>query len=355
MDTETDGKSIGRSLLLNRKAGFGTTIIAILLVVIILFIPSSTREVKPWEAGVLTVNIIGKKGVRDKVYPPGRYLVIPFIRSFDVYDTSVQKLVFEKESLGKKGKTYKGQKIEVRTSDGNTVWVDMTFLFRVIDEKAPKIRAEIGKGDLYVHKLLYSNFRETPRNEFGKITAEDFYNSEKRENKVAEIKDDLNAKLNDSGIEIVDVLVNSYYFTRDFETRISQRKIADQEKFVNISAARSNKELGRLNEIEQQNKYLFETEKQKGLQESQVIFAKAERYKVEKQAEGDLAVKQAEAEGQRLLNEAYRKAGAGNVLGLKMAELLAGIDEIVIPVGGEDSWNPTELDKLLRSWGLTSR
>ena len=355
MNFENDEKSVVRSLLLNRKAGFGTTVIAISLIAIILLVPSCTREVKPWEAGVLTVNIIGKKGVRDKVYPPGRYLVIPFIRSFDVYDTSVQKLVFEKESLGKVGKTYKGQKIEVRTSDGNTVWVDMTFLFRVIDEKAPKIRAEIGKGDLYVHKLLYSNFRETPRNEFGMITAEDFYNSEKRESMVAEIKNVLNDKLFESGIEIVDVLVNSYYFTKDFERRISQRKIADQEKFVNISAARANKELASLNEIEQQNKYLFETEKQRGIQESEVIFAKAERYKVEKQAEGNLAVKKAEAEGQKLLNEAYRKAGAGNVLGLKMAELLKGIDEIVIPVGGEDSWNPTELENLLKSWGISSR
>ena len=333
--------------------GFGITIISVFLIVIIVLVATCTREVKPWEVGVMTVNMLGKKGVREKVYPPGRYIILPFIRSFVVYDTSVQKLVFEKDSIGKSGKTYKGQKIEVRTSDGNTVWVDMTFLFRVIDAKAPKIRATIGKGDLYVHKLLYSNFRETPRNEFGKITAEDFYNSEKREHMVNEIKNDLNAKLNDSGIEIVDVLVNSYYFTKDFETRISQRKIADQEKFVNIAAARANKELGKLNEIQQQNKYLYETEKQRGIQDSQVILAKAERYRVEKQAEGDLAVKKAEAEGQRLLNEAYRKAGAGNVLGLKMADLLKGIDEIVIPVGGEDSWNPTELDKLLRSWGLS--
>lgn len=355
MDFEADGKRIAKDLLQKKGVGFGTTIIAVLLVAIILLVPSCTREVKPWEAGVLTVNIFGKKGVRDKAYPPGRYLVIPFIRSFDVYDTSVQKLVFERENLGKRGTTYKGQKIEVRTSDGNTVWVDMTFLFRVIDKEAPKIRAEIGRGDLYVHKLLYSNFRETPRNEFGKITAEDFYNSERREEMVTQIKDDLNTKLNKSGVEIVDVLVNSYYFTKDFEKRISQRKIADQEKFVNIAAARSNKELGKLNKIEQQNKYLFETEKQKGVQESQVIFAKAERYKVEKHAEGNLAVKKAEAEGQRLLNAAYRKAGAGNVLGLKMAELLKGIDEIVIPVGGDNSWNPTELESLLKSWGLSSK
>ena len=67
-------------------------------------------------------------------------------------------------------------------------------------------------------------------------------------------------------------------------------------------------------------------------------------------AEGDLLVALAEAEGTKLENQALQASGAGNMVGLKMAEVVENAQVIVVPTDGNSGVNPLDLDQLIAGW-----
>ena len=70
----------------------------------------------------------------------------------------------------------------------------------------------------------------------------------------------------------------------------------------------------------------------------------------QKIAEGDLLVALAEAEGTKLENAALQAAGASNLVGIEMAEVLNGAEVIIVPTDGKEGINPLDLDSLIRGW-----
>jgi DNA repair protein RadA/Sms len=60
----------------------------------------------------------------------------------------------------------------------------------------------------------------------------------------------------------------------------------------------------------------------------------------------------AKAQGTQLENTALRGVGSENMVGLKMADALQGIDVIVLPSDGEGGTNPLDLNQLLRRFDV---
>ena len=58
----------------------------------------------------------------------------------------------------------------------------------------------------------------------------------------------------------------------------------------------------------------------------------------------------AEAEGTKLENAALQAAGASNLVGLEMAEVMGGSDVIIVPTDGDQGVNPLNLDTLIGGW-----
>ena len=67
-----------------------------------------------------------------------------------------------------------------------------------------------------------------------------------------------------------------------------------------------------------------------------------------KNAEANKLIKLAEAKCAELVNTSYQGEGSEKLIGLEMAEVLRGIDTILINVGGPGSINPLDLESMVK-------
>ena len=82
------------------------------------------------------------------------------------------------------------------------------------------------------------------------------------------------------------------------------------------------------------------------------IESEADLYRRTKEAEGRLKVELAKATGTELENKALRVGGSENLVGLKMAESLGGLELIILPSDGEGGTNPLDLNAMLKRFDV---
>jgi len=70
-----------------------------------------------------------------------------------------------------------------------------------------------------------------------------------------------------------------------------------------------------------------------------------------KRAEADLLVQLAEAKRTELKNEAMEAKGADRAVALQMAEVLRGLDVVILP-SGAGGLNPLDLDQVVSLFGV---
>src|SRR5258708_1415836 len=110
--------------------------VAVLVLLCLSF--ASYHSTDSTEVGVRTIKWFGKKGVEDQVYQPGSaYFFLPIFNDWDTFDTRLQVLEM-------KGPT----QLTIKTRDGNDLYVDMTFSYRIDPLKAPHIRRDVAQNDL---------------------------------------------------------------------------------------------------------------------------------------------------------------------------------------------------------------
>ena len=107
-----------------------------------------------------------------------------------------------------------------------------------------------------------------------------------------------------------------------------------------------------MQEILAEGQATVQTELARGEAEVQKLRSEAELYRRTKAAEGELLVKLAHAQGTELETTALRGAGSENMVGLRMAEVLAGTRVIVLPTDGENGSNPLDLTTTLKRFDV---
>jgi hypothetical protein len=83
------------------------------------------------------------------------------------------------------------------------------------------------------------------------------------------------------------------------------------------------------------------------------LTAQMEAYERKRKSEANRLTALAEAEKQKLINDAYQGSGSERLVGLEWAKVLAGLETIVLQSGGEGGFNPLDLDRLLRQLKVT--
>jgi hypothetical protein len=82
------------------------------------------------------------------------------------------------------------------------------------------------------------------------------------------------------------------------------------------------------------------------------LSAQMDSYRRKRASEGNKIIAVAEAEKQRMINDAYQGAGADRLVGLQWARVLAGLDTIVLESVGPNGFNPLDLDSLMKNLKL---
>ena len=327
-------------------------IIGSTVVVLLLGYNSCTTYVKPGEAGVKQIKFGLGKGIEPYVYGTGLHY-IGVGETMHRFPLRVQVLELS-SSRSESTEDLEGHRvapgINIQTSEGYTVQVDVTVLYRIADPL--KVMTTIGPGRLFEDSAVIPRAQQDLRRALGELDAEDFYRGAKRTQKAQDAQVALEAELKDKGIQVLQVLVRKYSYDQRYQQAIEQRKIQDQTVYKNEAEAKAATANAAKNKIVAEGAASVQVELARGEAEVKKLEAQADLYRRTKAADGDLLVKLAEAQGIELENQALRGVGSENMVGLRMAEALRGTRVIVLPTDGEGAMNPLDLKTLLKRFDV---
>jgi len=323
--------------------------IVLAIIVIIVIVRFMIIRVPMDQIGVKTAVWGLKRGVVQKDYKPGWHRYIRKTATWDLYDATVQTFDFTREARTPDGKI-ESRELPVRTVDDYNVTVDVIIKFQIQRGKAHKIREEIGPGDRY-KVFIASDIREISRNVLGKMTEKDLYNPDQKRRRAEEAKQLLAVAFASRHINIIDFLILDMRFDPQLERKIKNVKLAELDEVLNISKERAVNQRGITQTIDATTEALAEKIQSnkdgkivslnaKMVTKVTEILADANKFLIEKKAEGNLykeerraagvlLIARAKAEGERLRRKAMTGTGGDLIVALEAARNI-NLDDVVV-------------------------
>lgn len=341
-----------------RRLASLATIVAMLSTVFLWAYFSFLEYVRPYEFGIKEVKIGLNKGIQKDPYGPGLWLVMPFgMQIMHRLPRHVQVLELtgiggpESHSAVLEGPSvFRDQQAKIQTSDGFFVDVDASVLYRITDPY--KVITTLGPSEAHMQMGVRPRAQPALKQTLGQLTTEEFYNSELRVARAEEAKVLLNRELEPLGIRIEQVLVRYFKYIDSIQQNIEAKKLQDQLFYTNQSKALAAKQQQELDRVMAEGEQSVQLALQEGSAYRTRIQAESDLYSRTKKAEADLLIKLAEAQRTELRNTAMQQGGSDRMVALRMAEVLQGLDTIVLPAGSPESFNPLDLDQVLNTFGL---
>ncbi len=191
----------------------------IILILFLWLFFSSIIIIDAGETGVY--SLFGK--VKDEELSSGFHLVIPLAR---VNKMSVRTEEYTMSILSGEGKINRDDSIRALTKEGLDVDLDITVLYRLEESRAADVYRYVGLN--YEQKIIRPEIRSSIREIIANYEAKDIY-SEKRQEAVAKIVENLRAKLEPRGIVLEDVLLRNVQLPSDLAKSIQEKLRAEQE------------------------------------------------------------------------------------------------------------------------------
>lgn len=295
--------------------------------------------IEPYEFGIKQVKIGPGTGIQEKVYGPGLAFVKPFMDTMHRFPRQIQVM----DMTGRNS-------ANIQTSDGFFVDVEATILYRIVDPLL--LIKTLGPGQNYITQGINPKAIPYLKESLGELTTEDFYNSPLRVAKADKARDLLNEEMLTKGIQVEHVLVRYFQYSPEIQRNIEEKKLQDQLVFKNQSEGRAATEAAQITRVIEEGEANVLVTLQEGEAYKITKYAEQDLYVRSKNAEADLLVQLAEAKRTELVNEAMSAMGADRAVALEMAEVLEGLDFIILPVGGEAGMNPLDLSSMTKLFGV---
>lgn len=268
-------------------------------------------NVQPTEVAVEVNKLAGK--VNEQPLGVGYHFFNRWKTDLVVYKVNARSFPSDTAS-NEKEKEYN---MELKTTDGQNVSVDMTIIYSLNAKDVPALHQTVGPN--YEDQILLPQIRSEARLAMGGYSAEDLYQGKVRDVIQQTIKEKLASTLEKfPAIKIQDALIRHFAFSPQFEQAIEQKKLAEQMVEVNKKKALAQDEEAKRVQAEAKGLRFKAVEEATGRAESAKVEADAARYKLEQEAAGSLSKYKAEAEGKRLSAEAL--GGGQNVVALEFAK-----------------------------------
>jgi regulator of protease activity HflC (stomatin/prohibitin superfamily) len=318
------------------------------------FYGACTARVRPNEWGVEQRKFGFKQGIVDRAYGPGLYFVGPgaamhtFPRAIHVLEASYDRedaehkaralganveqkvdLYFDRRNQLLGEATHRVvDALNVQTSDGYAVTVDITLLYAIKDPV--KIAKEFGWGSLYVDAFVLNTFRNSLLTTLGKMNAEAFYEGQTRVKALKDAEANLTQRFSERGFKVEKLLLRNFRYADNYEKSLRDKKIAVQLTEKNRKESLVNEERAKLKQIESKGNAditIAESEMEARIAK---IKAEAGLYSSQVRSRADKEVNVASAEAKRLKADALTQAGGKNVVALETAKMFENIDGAVM-------------------------
>lgn len=305
--------------------------------------------------GVKQVNFGGGGIVRED-YPSGLHFGLKGYHSWHAIDGRTQMI-----SYGWSAEPSDAEHLKVRTADGNYVRIGLAVPFRVMRGEAHKL-VEDGLKSTY-RKRVQTSIEKILTTEFGRLTTEQFWDTDLRSACIATALPRLNRELTSLHVEALDVLVENFRFNPEYENRLQQVQLEAVKKIVDQTKAAVDVEQNKidrvLREIESAEKALvielgkeIDDVNDAGRKRIEAKLAEARYYDQTRKAQGSVEYEKLVAQGERLMsrveqlriaaeNEGYGSRGGKLMLARQAAENLK-IKQVTL--NSNDPRSPSVLD-----------
>ncbi|MBC7792958.1 MAG: prohibitin family protein [Clostridia bacterium] len=311
----------------------GSGIIRVMFFIAVAFSAAcAQRSTGSTEVGVRVNKLTG---VENTIYAPGgTYFFLPFINDWYTFSSQTQAMAMTQSTTT--GIREEVDDVEFKTRDGNDVGVDVTVLYRIDPQEAVHILEAIAVNDEDLReKVVRPLARAIVRDALNGLTSEEIY-TEKKFQAGQEAVQNLNTALKPYGVSCENITLGDHRFHQRYQEAIINKKVFDQQVNTNRSAkeaaigewaAALEKTRG---DVEQQI-----AQEQGSLQRTKLA-ADAYAYSKQKEAEGIVAQKNAEARGVIELNRAMASTGGKTNVRLALARALQGKRIVIVPSGGNN-------------------
>lgn len=364
-DFHSGGRPVNSGYLYKlRNIGIVFFILFILISIVVAYV---SEYGKPWEVMVMQNKLGENAGYEEEIYEGGRrYLLMPFKQDMHHFDTRIKFVDILTDAKQNNDGTYTitpGTGVETPVTDGSKVYSDITFAYRVFakpeyDEKgklihggANELRKKAGINTSNWEKVLKQDVNDRCKRALGSLKTDDYYNSKLRETKVKLAKGYLNNGWTDNdgvhyegwntyGIQIVDVLDRAYYYMPVIDKAIAAKNLQIQEEKYNAAQETKSINDALVAKAEAEGDAIIATMRANGESQKKVILSRADLYYRTKVANGDLAVKKADAEAQKLVADSLMDSGSDIYIAKELAPLAKNLKGGVVT--GMDPFNMSQ-------------
>lgn len=193
-----------------------------ILGIILLIVLVSSVVVVPVGHRLVAYNYVQKKF--SKPLEEGFGLLLPVI--YEKYEYDVRTQVYTMSGVVSEGNIQRADAIEVLSSDGLKMDLDITVQFRLQSDKVNQMHQEIGPD--YVQKIIRPTVREAIRNEFAQHEATEAY-STKREEIETMLSQRLTEALTKYYLDLQEVQIRNIELPPTVVAAIEEKKAAQQE------------------------------------------------------------------------------------------------------------------------------
>lgn len=279
-------------------------IVLVVLAVLLTTVGAGIVFIEPDELAVV-VTVLGEGGIRPDPLGSGLHWIIPFAERVERYPRTNQN--YTMSSVADEGSVNGDDSIQVRTKDGQQVFIDASVIYAVDPLKVVQ---------------LYSTWRFTYEDQFVRTQARGIIRdvasqygveeivSTKREEMAIKITDQLLSIFADNNLIMRDFVLRNIRFSDEYAAAVEQKQIAEQQA--------------------QQAAFVVEQRKQEAEQARQVAQGSADAAVIAAQGAGEarLIQAQAEAEANRLLAQSLT---AELIQYQYILNLAPGVQTIFIP------------------------
>jgi len=264
--------------------GFSTGVVIMLILAIALStVGAGLGFIEPDQLAV--VITAGQGGIRPQALTAGIHWVIPFVERVERY--SILRQTYTMSAVESEGQVSGDDTIQVRTKDGQQVFIDASVIYAVDPNKAVDLYRTWRKD--YENGLVRPQSRGVIRDVSSQYGVEEIVSS-KRAEMEQQITAQLTARFAENNLILQDFVLRNIRFSDEYATAVEQKQIAEQQA--------------------QQAKFVVESKKQEAEQARQVAQGQADAAVTAARGAAEARVIEAEAEAKARILQAEAEAKA---------------------------------------------
>jgi regulator of protease activity HflC (stomatin/prohibitin superfamily) len=199
-------------------------LLALAIALILSLLSASLVFVEPQEVGVV-VSVISPNGYREEPLRSGLHVIVPLAEKVVRYPIYWQTYTMSTEPF--EGTNQGNDSIAARTSDGQSVYLDSSVIYRIDANEAVRVHIDLQKR--YVDDFIRPVMRGIIRTEVSQFTADEI-NSSKRKNLEENLGELLREAFTEKGFVLDQFLLRNISFSTPYASALEQKQVAEQEQ-----------------------------------------------------------------------------------------------------------------------------